>query len=228
MVFVPSRTRAPSFQSYLCRTSRGRKTGSQLNTQPGSILLSVWDIRIISEKWKWNFKCMPVFQKFASVCSCQWKWKDVCFALEKISSEIQTENVTCGHIWDGRHGYALQNLPHWSQPDYQCKKRLNAAWTPEFHPLPFPLHAGNHHGFLHWVGLDVYPLLNACDLPGVLDWVELDFHLLLHAGDHHVLCYELDFVFNLFCLQVTSMAFWRDLFFTLFCMQVTIMTFWIE
>ena len=111
---------------------------------------------------------------------------------------------------------------------YQCKKRLNAAWTPEFHPLPFPLHAGNHHGFLYWVGLDVYPLLNACDLPGVLDWVELDFHLLLHAGDHHVLCYELDFVFNLFCLQVTSMAFWRDLFFTLFCMQVTIMTFWIE
>ena len=75
------------------------------------------------------------------------------FALEKISSEIQTENVTCGHIWD-----------------------------------------------------------------------------------------ELDFVFNLFCLQVTSNAFWRDLFFnffcmfwgefdsifTFFCMQVTLMMFWIE
>ena len=63
----------------------------------GSVLTE--DIWIISEKWKWNLKCMPVFQKFASVCSCQWKWKDVCFALEKISSEIQTENGTYGHIW---------------------------------------------------------------------------------------------------------------------------------
>ena len=38
----------------LCRTPRGRKTGSQLNAQPGSIHFSVWDIRIISDKWKWN------------------------------------------------------------------------------------------------------------------------------------------------------------------------------
>ena len=43
----------------------------------GSVLTE--DIWIISEKWKWNFKCMPVFQKFASVWSCQWKWKDVWF-----------------------------------------------------------------------------------------------------------------------------------------------------
>ena len=39
--------------------------------------VSTEDIWIISEKWKWNFKHQPVFQKFASVCSCQWKWKDV-------------------------------------------------------------------------------------------------------------------------------------------------------
>ena len=35
--------------------------------------VSTEDIWIISEKWKWNFKRLPVFQKFASVCSCQWK-----------------------------------------------------------------------------------------------------------------------------------------------------------
>ena len=63
----------------------------------GSVLTE--DIWIISEKWKWNFNCKLVFQKFASVGSCQWKWKDVCFALEKISSEIQTENGTYGQIW---------------------------------------------------------------------------------------------------------------------------------
>ena len=85
----------------------------------GSVLTE--DIWIISEKWKWNFKCMPVFQKFASVCSYQWKWKDVCFALEKNSSEIQTENVTCdfqqrlpflgeGSLWqqsESRRGFWL-------------------------------------------------------------------------------------------------------------------------
>ena len=63
----------------------------------GSVLTE--DIWIISEKWKWNFNCKLVFQKFASVGSCQWKWKDVCFALKKISSEIQTENGTYGQIW---------------------------------------------------------------------------------------------------------------------------------
>ena len=42
-----------------------------------------------------------------------------------------------------------------------------------------------------------------------------------------MLCYELDFIFTLFCLQVTSMAFWRDLIFNLFCMQVTTLSFWI-
>ena len=28
-------------------------------------------------------------------------------------------------------------------------KRLNAAWSPSFHPLHFPLHAGDHYGVLH-------------------------------------------------------------------------------
>ena len=38
----------------------------------------------------------------------------------------------------------------------------------------------------------------------------------------------MDFIFTLFCLQVTSMPFRRDLIFNLFCMQVTILSFWIE
>ena len=50
----------------------------------------------------------------------------------------------------------------------------------------------------------------------------------MHAGDQNVLCYELDFLFTLFFLQVTSMPFRRDLIFNLFCMQVTILSFWIE
>ena len=28
-------------------------------------------------------------------------------------------------------------------------KRLNAAWSPSFHPLHFPLHAGDDHAFLY-------------------------------------------------------------------------------
>ena len=73
-----------------------------------------------------------MFQKAFSVCSWQWKWKDEYFALEKNSSEITKENVSCGHICDG---YAWQKPCHWSQPGHQCYKERASKVAPELPPL---------------------------------------------------------------------------------------------
>ena len=66
---------------------------------------------------------------------------------KKISSEIRTENGTCGHVVDMN----MLCKTHFIEANQaiSARKRHNAAWSPSFHPLHFPLHAGDHHGFLH-------------------------------------------------------------------------------
>ena len=114
----------------------------------GSVLTEV--IWIISEKWKWNFKCMSMFQKFASVCSCQWKWKDVCFCSSR--RLLQKSGLKMGPV-DTSEMVDMNMLckTHFIEANQaiSARKRHNAAWSPSFHPLHFPLHAGDHHGFLH-------------------------------------------------------------------------------
>ena len=141
------------------------------------------DIWIVKEKWKWNFESMLVFKKSTSVYSCQWRWKDVWFALSENSSEIKNKNVTCGHIWDGRHGRFAKNLTIEANLTTRARKSKQNCTEPVLQPLsmkafPYPLHASDHHGVLQLdkVGLDHHLLL---------EWVGLDPHPVLPAGDHH-------------------------------------------
>ena len=146
---------------------------------------------------------MPVFQKFASVCSCQWKWKDVCFALEKISSEIQTENGTYGQIWSTWICFAK---PTSSKPTrlsvlerdlMLCGARafpfaLPSAcrWPPWLPALSWTWCSPSDacrwsECALLWVGLFIHPLLFAGDIHAVQEG--FDLQPLLNAGDHPVL-----------------------------------------
>ena len=75
---------------------------------------------------------------------------------------------------------------------------------------PFPMHAGEHHGILWWVGLDIVFFLQ---MTTMVFWSTLNLTLI-----------ESYFIFTLFCIQVTFLAFCieLDLIFTFFCMQVRV------
>ena len=59
---------------------------------------------------------------------------------------------------------------------------------------PFPMHAGEHHGILWWVGLDIIFFLQ---MTTMVFWSTLNLTLI-----------ESYFIFTLFCIQVTFLAFW--------------------
>ena len=87
-------------------------------------------------------------------------------------------------------------------------KKEQAKLRPSYHP--FPMHAGEHHGILWWVGLDLIFFLQMTTM--------------VFCSTLNLTLIESYFIFTLFCIQVTFLAFCieLDLIFTFFCMQVRV------
>jgi len=87
-------------------------------------------------------------------------------------------------------------------------KKEQAKLRPSYHP--FPMHAGEHHGTLWWVGLDLIFFLQMTTM--------------VFCSTLNLTLIESYFIFTLFCIQVTFLAFCieLDLIFTFFCMQVRV------
>ena len=91
---------------------------------------AIWITSYESESGTLNtFQCFRKLPQ-SSVCKWQWKWKDVYFSVSgKIFQKWRKK------MWDK----VVQSL--------------------SFRPFPFPLHAGDHHGLLWEVGIDLIVLL---------------------------------------------------------------------
>ena len=145
-----------------------------------------------------------VFQKFASVCSCQWKWKDVCSCSRE--NYFRNPDWKCDlwtHLrWSTRVCFAKptplkptrlsvreRDLMLWgARASFPCPSLIRwAPWVPALSwtwcsPSSACVWSPWRSGF-SWT---LFSPSSACRWsPCALLWVGLCIQPLLHAGDHH-------------------------------------------